>query len=60
VQITGVKKQSGAALFDARVNLPCYVFHTFNSLLLGKPDAKSCCSTSLRISIDLAANKKRA
>ena len=61
-QITGGKKQSdeGVALFAVRVNLPCYVFHTFNSLLSGKPVDKSCCSTSLRISIDFAANKKRA
>ena len=29
-QITGDKKQSEAALFGVRVNLPCYVFYSFN------------------------------
>jgi hypothetical protein len=33
-QITGDKKQSEAALFGVRVNLPCYLFHLTVSLLI--------------------------
>ena len=61
-QFTGGKKHSEerTALFTVRVKLPCYVFHAFSSLLAGNPEDKSCCSTSVRSSLDFAANRKRA